>query len=66
MCLYMEYITVDEHKDLMCILDKSGRELKMGKDYYFSDKMSREQVYELLYDFMADFWNKLARIGGEE
>ena len=62
----MEYITVDEHKDLMCILDKSGRELKMGKDYYFSDKMSREQVYELLYDFMADFWNKLARIGGEE
>ncbi len=61
MGLHIEYAAVDEHKGQMHIFDKSGRELNMSKNYYFSDKMSREQAYELFYDFMADFWDTIAK-----
>ena len=33
----------------------------MSKDYYFSDKMDREQLYEQCYDFMIDFWGTIAK-----
>ena len=61
LCLRIEYVSVSENKEQMYIVDKSGREFKMSKDYYFSDKMDREQLYEQCYDFMIDFWGTIAR-----
>ena len=66
MCLHIEYTTVGEHKEQMHILDKAGREFNMSKGYYFSDKMPREQMYDMCYSFMVDFWDTIAKNKNKE